>query len=134
MNVVYDAGVFIAADRNDREVWADHRARLELGVVLLTTAPVVAQVSRSARQAQLRRLLRGCEVAAFAPGDAHEVGALLDRAGSADVVDAHLVVVAARCRATAVTADAGDLRRLSDSLAEPIAVRDLQGRGRRRAK
>jgi len=36
MNVVYDAGVLIAADRNDREVWADHRARLELGVVPLT--------------------------------------------------------------------------------------------------
>jgi hypothetical protein len=131
MNVVYDAGVLIAADRNDREVWADHRARLELGVVPLTTAPVVAQVSRSPRQAQLRRLLRGCEVTAFTLGEAHEVGALLDRAGTSDVVDAHLVVVAARRRAIAVTADANDLRRLSDNLPEPIAIRDLQGRGRR---
>ncbi|MEA2501904.1 MAG: hypothetical protein QOD01_2015, partial [Actinomycetota bacterium] len=47
MSVVYDAGVLVAADRNDRTVWADHRARLELGTVPLTTAPVVAQVSRS---------------------------------------------------------------------------------------
>ena len=40
MTVVYDAGGLIAADRSDREVWADHRARLELGLVPITTAPV----------------------------------------------------------------------------------------------
>jgi hypothetical protein len=40
---LYDAGVFIAAERHDRAVWADHRARLELGFVPVTTAPVVAQ-------------------------------------------------------------------------------------------
>jgi hypothetical protein len=38
MSVVYDSGPLIAAERNDREVWADHRARLELGVVPRTTA------------------------------------------------------------------------------------------------
>jgi hypothetical protein len=43
---VYDAGVLVAAERNDRQAWADHRARPELGVVPTTTAPAVAQVSR----------------------------------------------------------------------------------------
>ncbi len=62
MSVVYDAGVFVAADRDDRGAWADHRVRLELGVVPTTTAPVVAQVTRSPRQAQLRRFLRGCDI------------------------------------------------------------------------
>lgn len=57
MSVVYDAGVLVAADRGDRDVWADHRVRLELGTAPVTTAPVVAQVSRSPRQAQLRRFL-----------------------------------------------------------------------------
>ena len=42
MTTFYDTGVLIAADRNDRQVWADHRARLEAGVVPVTTAPVVA--------------------------------------------------------------------------------------------
>lgn len=65
MSFVYDAGDLIAAERNDRAVWADHAARLQLGLVPVTTAPVVAQVSRCGRQAQLQRLLRGCEVAAF---------------------------------------------------------------------
>jgi hypothetical protein len=59
-SVVYDAAVLLAADRNDRWSWAEHKARLELGVVPLVLAPVVAQVSRSTQQVQLRRLLTGC--------------------------------------------------------------------------
>ncbi len=58
--VVYDAGPLIAAERNERRFWAEHRARLEMGIVPCVPTVVVAQVSRSARQAQLRRLLRGC--------------------------------------------------------------------------
>ena len=65
MSVVYDAGLLVAAERNDREVWADHRARLEVGVVPVTTALVVAHVSRSPRQVQLRRFLRGCDLGGF---------------------------------------------------------------------
>ena len=122
MSVVYDAGLLVAAERNDRAVWADHRARLEAGVVPLTTAPVVAQVSRSPRQAQLRRLLRGCEVVGLQPSEAHEVGTVLGRAGTSDVVDAHVVVTAARYRAVAITGDVADLRRLSGSLDAPIRV------------
>lgn len=60
--VIYDAGVLIAAERNDRTLWADHRVRLEQGMIPIAPAAVIAQVSRSARQAQLRRLLRGCDV------------------------------------------------------------------------
>ena len=60
--VVYDAGVLVAADRNVRAVWADHRIRLEAGLIPVVPAPVIAQVSRSPAQVQLRRLLRGCEI------------------------------------------------------------------------
>lgn len=95
MSVVYDAGALIAAEQSDRQMWADHRVRLELGVVPTTTAPIVAQVSRSTRQAQLRRFLRGCRVESFSPDQAHEVGAVLAKAGTADVVDAHAVLIAA---------------------------------------
>src|SRR5205807_6163759 len=83
MTVVYDAGALIAADRSDRRVWAEHRARLELGIPPLTTAPVVAQVSRSGRQAQLRRFLRGCEVVPFSSLEALEIGSLAGRSGTA---------------------------------------------------
>jgi hypothetical protein len=55
--IIYVAGALVAAERNDRRVWADHRVRLELGLVPITTAPVVGQVSRSPRQVR-RTLLR----------------------------------------------------------------------------
>jgi hypothetical protein len=125
MNVVYDAGVLVAADGDDRVVWADHRIRLEVGAVPTTTAPVVAQVSRSARQVPLRRFLRGCEVVAFSPGQAHDVGALLGQAGSSDVVGAHLVVTAAASRSTVLTPDPGDLRKMSSNLLTPVPIRRI---------
>jgi hypothetical protein len=72
--VVYDAGVVVAADRSVRAVWADHRVRLESGLVPVVPALVVAQVSRSAAQVQLRRLLRGCEVRSLTEQQAHAAG------------------------------------------------------------
>lgn len=122
MSVVYDAGALIAAERNDRRVWADHRVRLELGVVPRTTAPVVAQVIRTSQQAQLHRFLRGCEVEAFVAAESHEVGSLLARAGTADVIDAHLVITAARHSATVLTSDLKDLHHLTDHLPTPVRV------------
>jgi hypothetical protein len=125
VSVLYDAGVLVAADRNDRQTWADHRARLEAGVVPMTTAPVVAQVSRSHRQAQLRRFLRGCETAAFASKEVHEVGVLLARAGTADVVDAHVIVVAGKSMRTVLTADPDDLRQLAAASPVPVRVEEI---------
>lgn len=122
MSVIYDAGVLIGADRNDRRIWADHRARLDLGVVPATTAPIVAQVSRSPGQAQLRRFLRGCEVTAFSPDIAHEVGSLLARTGLSDVVDAHVVITASHSSSVVVTSDLDDLRTLSGALPTPVRV------------
>jgi predicted nucleic acid-binding protein len=125
VTTVYDAGVLVAADRSDRRVWADHRARLELGVVPATTAPVVAQVSRSPHQVQLRRFLRGCEVVAFDADQAHPVGALLASARTADVVDAHLAMVAAQNGSTVLTSDPIDLRHLANHLASPVTIQPI---------
>lgn len=122
MSVVYDAGALVAAERSDRVVWADHRVRLEMGLVPVTTAPIVAQVSRSGRQAQLRRFLRGCEVASFDGDQAHDVGVLAGRAGVTDVVDVHAVVTAHRLRFGIVTSDEDDLKRIADLLRPPVAL------------
>jgi len=122
VNVLYDAGVLVAADRGDRIAWAEHRARLEIGLVPITTAAVVAQVSRSGQQAQLRRLLRGCEIVPFDPDQAHEVGALLGASRTSDVVDAHVVVVAATRHGTIITSDTGDLDRLAAHVARPLRI------------
>jgi predicted nucleic acid-binding protein len=125
MSIIYDAAVLFAADGNDRTIWADHRVRLEFGRAPYTTAPVIAQVSRSPRQAQLRRFLRGCEILPFASEHAHEVGLLLAAASTADVVDGHLAVVAAQTGSTVVTSDTADLRHLTGYLRVPVPVRTL---------
>jgi predicted nucleic acid-binding protein len=123
VTTVYDTGVLIAADRNDRQVWADHRARLEAGLIPVTTAPVLAQASRSPRQVQLRRFLRGCEVVAFHASQAHAVGALLAKSATADVVDAHLAVTAERTGAVVITSDPDDLRKLASHIRPRITIR-----------
>lgn len=122
MTVVYDAGVLVASERGDRKVWADHRVRLEIGALPVTTAPVVAQVSRSPRQAQLRRFLRGCDVAPFAAEESHDVGSLLGNAGTSDVVDAHVVHVAAKIGGSVLTGDVDDLSRLADHAERDVAI------------
>lgn len=116
--------MLIAADRSDRSTWAEHRARLELGILPITTAPVVAHVSRSGRQPQLRRFLRGCDVLPFAADQAHDVGALLGLARSVDVTDAHLVLTARDRDATVFTSDYVDLTALAGHLSpRPRVVR-----------
>jgi predicted nucleic acid-binding protein len=132
MSVVYDAGLLISAERNDRDVWADHRVRLELGLIPITTAPVVAQVSRSPRQVQLRGLMRGCDVVGFTANEAHPVGELLARAGSSDVVNAHVALIASRRGCSVLTSDERDFQRLSNCLPEPIVIQPVGSRPRRR--
>jgi predicted nucleic acid-binding protein len=113
--VVYDAAVLVAADRNTRRVWAEHRVRLEAGIVPVVPAPVVVQVSRSPTQVQLRRLLRGCAVVTLTEQLAHSAGRLLGRAGSRDVVDAVVAATAAELRADVVTSDRANIRCLLDA-------------------
>src|SRR5258705_2288398 len=94
--VVYDAAVLVAADRNERRAWAEHKARLELGVVPLVPAPVVAQVSRPSQQAQLRRFLTGCVVVPLGETEAREAGRGVGMTKTSDVVDAVVVTTALR--------------------------------------
>jgi predicted nucleic acid-binding protein len=124
-SVVYDAGVLIAADRSKRRVWAEHRVRLEAGLVPLVPAPVIAQASRAPQQAQMRRLLRGCEVIAFDEAAAHAAGALLGKTRTRDVVDASVAVLAIRKQADIVSDDADDIRRLLAAASSKTSILDL---------
>ena len=123
--VVYDAGVLIAADRGERRIWAEHRLRLEAGVVPVVPSAVVAQASRSPRQVEMRRLLRGCEVIPLSEADAHRAGSLLGKSGTSDVVDAVVVVTAIARKADIQTGDAKDVRRLVGAARVRIGVRGV---------
>lgn len=122
--VLYDAGPLIAAERNDRRFWAEHRIRLELGIVPGVPAPIVAQVSRSPRQVQLRRLLRGCDVIPLDEAGAHRAGALLGKSGTADIADAVLATMAMALTADIVTSDRKDIERLLGRANRRIRVID----------
>jgi len=121
-SIVYDAAVLVAADRNERRAWAEHKARLEFGVIPLVPAPVVAQVSRSPQQAQLRRFLTGCLIVPLGESEAHEAGRLLGKARTADVVDALVVTIALRQKASILTGDPDDIRRLVKASGREIVV------------
>ena len=124
-SVVYDAGPLVAAERNDRRTWAEHRVRLELGMSLLVPAPVVAQVSRSPKQVQLRRLLAGCEVVDFDEAGAHAAGRILASSKTSDVVDAAVVELAIRRRAEIVTGDPQDLSKLATAASARLRIRPI---------
>jgi predicted nucleic acid-binding protein len=121
-SVVYDAAVLVATDRNERRAWAEHKARLELGVVPLVPAPVVAQVSRSPQQAQLRRFLAGCVVVPLGEAEAHEAGRLLGMTKTTDVVDAVVVTTALRQKATILTSDLDDIERIVRAAGREVPV------------
>jgi len=120
--MVYDAAVLVAADRNERRAWTDHKVRLELGIVPFVPAPVVAQVSRSPQQAQLRRFLTGCVVVPFGETEAHEAGRLLGRTKTSDIVDAAVVITAVEREATILTSDLEDIQRLVRTSGREVAV------------
>jgi hypothetical protein len=83
---------------------------------------VVAQVSRSPRQVQLRRLLRGCDVGALDESTAHAGGRLLGRSGTVDIVDATVVTVAIAAQAHIVTGDRVDISRLANAAGARLVI------------
>ena len=113
--MILDAGFLISVDRGERAAQEFLAAALVHKTPLTTTHPVVAQVWRNgARQARLARFLRSVVVVAF--DDGPEVGKLLARSGTSDVVDAHLVVVAVRRTEPILTGDVPDLESLAAAL------------------
>ncbi|MSV32784.1 MAG: hypothetical protein EXQ57_09715 [Bryobacterales bacterium] len=82
-------------------------------------ATALAQAMRNpARQARLSRLIRqvGTDLVALDGPDSTAVGMVLARTGTADIVDAHVVVCALRAGQTVATSDPADLRRISPGL------------------
>src|SRR4051812_10813763 len=101
------------------------RVRLEAGLIPMVPASVVAQVSRSHKQAPMRRLLRGCEVVAFDEAAAHAAGSLLGKTRTRDVVDASVVELSIRKLADVVSDDADDIRRLLTAANAKTSILDL---------
>lgn len=114
-----DAGGLIALDRNDRRVVVLLVRAAETGARVTVPASALAQaIRRPARQVRLARLIRQptTDVVVLDRVDAPHVGRLLAASGTADVVDAHVVVSARRARQRVVTSDPDDLRTLDPEI------------------
>ena len=115
--MILDTGLLVALDRGESGARSFLAASVRSDEVLHTTAPVLAQVWRNgARQARLARIAQSMLVHPFAADDYNAVGRLLGRSGTGDVVDAHLVVLAARIGHSIITSDAGDFITLAGHL------------------
>jgi hypothetical protein len=115
MAVVLDAGGLIAIDKRDRRVGAILRVSQLRAIPVRTSAAVVAQVWRAgARQANLARTLTGVEIATIDYAAGRRIGALLARSGTADVVDAHVGLLA-DVGDTVLTSDGVDIKRLLET-------------------
>lgn len=124
--VTYDTGALVAADRNDRKMWALHAGYLRAEVVPMVPAPVLAQAWRGgARQARVARLLQLCDVEPLSEALARDVGVLAGKARHDDVVDVAVVEGAVRRGDAVVTSDAGHVRKIAAAVGVTIWIEQV---------
>ena len=114
MTLILDSGALIALERGDRPMWRRLKGALLANQPPLTHGGIIGQAWRKggARQALLSRALDGVEVLPLDGARGRRAGALLALAGSSDVVDAALVLLAHDGDQLA-TSDPGDLEPLA---------------------
>jgi hypothetical protein len=86
---------------------------------MVIPAGVLAQVWRDgSRQVRLAALVgaRGVQVIALTEGMAKAAGQLCGLRGTADIIDASVVLTAREAAAIVITSDAADIRRLDPTL------------------
>jgi hypothetical protein len=114
MTLVFDAGGLLALEKNDKAMWRRWKSARLAGFPPVTHGGVVGQVWRGGgpRQALLAMALDGLEVYPLDDDLGRRAGVLLKRAGSSDVIDAALVLLA-EDGDEIITSDPGDLKVLT---------------------
>lgn len=121
--VTYDTGALLAAERNDRRLWALHAGFLAEEIAPTVPAPVLAQAWRGgAKQASLSRLLALCVVEPLIEEQARAVGRLASRTRHEDIVDLAVVEGAWRRRDAIVTSDPKDIRRIAAAVGDHVRI------------
>ena len=124
--VTYDTGALIAADHNDRGMWALHAGFLALEVSPTVPTPVLAEAWRGgARQASLARFLALCETEALSVEQARAVGLLAGKSGHDDIVDVTVVEGAIRRHDTIVTSNHTHIRNIADAVRAKITIEQI---------
>ena len=112
MSIVLDSGALIALERNDRSMWSALKVTALGGADVLVPSAALSQVWRgTARQARLASALEFCVIASF-DAVSRAVGELCGRAGTKDIADAQVAIVAATQGDVLYTSDPSDMKRL----------------------
>ncbi|MGH9078821.1 MAG: PIN domain-containing protein [Acidimicrobiales bacterium] len=119
MSLVLDAGALIAVERGERDTAAVIEVARQESRAVVVPAGVVGQVWRGgARQVRLARLLNARDVVVepLTDAGARAAGVLCGAAGTTDVIDASVVVLARRRGATVISSDRADLEVLDPTI------------------
>ncbi|HZY06320.1 MAG TPA: hypothetical protein VFE69_01200 [Ilumatobacteraceae bacterium] len=124
--VTYDTGALVAADRNDRRMWALHAGFLAEEVSPTVPAPVLAAAWRGgSRRANLARFLALCSLEPLSERHAKAVGVLAGKADHDDIVDVTVVEGAIRRHDAIVTSNRTNIRKITDAVRAKIAIEPI---------
>ncbi len=124
--VTYDTGALIAADRNDRRMWALHAGFLALEVSPTVPTPVLAEAWRGGPcHASLARLLALCETEVLSDEQARAVGLLAGKSGHDDFVDVTVVEGAIRRHDGIVTSNHSHILKITDAVRAKITIEQI---------
>jgi hypothetical protein len=123
--LTYDTGALVAAERDDRIMWSLHRAALKRGLPPTVPAGVLAEGWRGGPQANLSRLLKGCDIEGLTRVQARAVGALAARANHDDIVDASVVEGAVRRNDAVVTSNQDHIRKVATAAGANVTIHSI---------
>ena len=121
--ITYDTGALVAADHNDRRMWALHAGFLAEEVVPTVPAPVLAEAWRGGpRHASLSRFLRLCTLETLTEHQARAVGVLAGKAHHDDIVDVTVVEGAARRGDAIVTSNHTHIDKIAQAARTKLTI------------
>jgi hypothetical protein len=124
--VTYDTGALVAAERNNRQVWALHAGYLAEEVIPTVPATVLAEAWRGgSRQASLSRLLRMCDTEPMSENLAKDVGVLAGKSGHDDIVDVSVVEGAVRRGDAVVTSNMTHIRTIAEAAGATLRIESV---------
>ena len=124
--VTYDTGALVAAERNNRQMWA-----LRCGLPGGGGHPhgacrgAGAKLARRSRQASLSRLLRMCDTEPMSENLAKDVGVLAGKSGHDDIVDVSVVEGAVRRGDAVVTSNATHIRTIAEAAGARLRIESI---------
>ena len=123
--LTYDTGALVAAERDDRIMWSLHRAAVRRGLPPTVPAGVLAEGWRGGPQANLSRLLKGCDIEDLTRVQARAVGALAARANHDDIVDVSVVEGAVRRNDAVVTSNQDHIRKVATATGANVTIHSI---------